>query len=71
MSVKSAGLRYLAKMRHQWSKAYFLRAKRHVGYFISLHGSKQLRDITTTDFANFMHTYKRRVASAKAARKII
>ena len=27
--------------------------------------------ITTTDFANFMHTYKRRVASAKAARKII
>jgi hypothetical protein len=71
MSVKRAGVRYLARSRHRWSKSYFERAKRHVGYFIALFGHKQLRDVTITDLETFMNTYKRRIKAAGAARKAL
>jgi len=69
MTVKGAALRYLAKKRHQWSEAYLRRAKMHLGYFIDQFGARQIRDITESDIENFMNTFRRRVADAKAARK--
>ncbi len=71
MTVKMAALCYLARKRHQWSPGYFRRAKMHLRYFVDQFGSRQIRDITMSDIENFVNTYPRRVAAAKAARKAL